>query len=738
MKIAIRKLLMVAGLLIVVTPRFCAADELQTKLADKNEIQALEVAEQGGVTYVAVTLNNPLASVPVGFSVAEPARVVFDFSNTANATGETSKKFDFGDLRGANLVQVGDRTRLVLNLLKMNSYEARIDGRRLLISLSPIGSIADSYKSAEVVAETFSAARGGDAGVLSIRDVNFRRGSDGAGRVAVDLSSSDAGINIKKEGESLIVEFLNSRVPEHLRKRSDVNDFATPVSGFSVEQSGVHARLVVVPNGLWEHNAFQSDTQFVLEVRRISEEQKRLRLGDKGRFSGEKLSLNFQDVEIRSVLQVIADFTDVNIVTSDTVQGRLTLRLKDVPWDQALSLVLQAKNLSFKRDGDVIWIATVSEIEAQQKAEALRQQLDRDLEPVHTEIFQINYHDAEQIAELIRAQIKGVTRNASTQGGGASRNVPLSASGSGWDQYTSTAYLDTGRVGLLSERGSVTADKKTNKLLVRDIAASREAIAAFIKQIDIPPRQVLIEARIVEANKTFARDLGVRLEFGDRKARSLGDGGKIGFGSSELGGGGNTFVPGLATSGLQTSAFGQMNLTLFNNSLTRFLNLELRAQETDGTIRLVSSPRILTADQAEAVIEEGTEIPYEEASSSGATSVSFKKAVLSLKVTPQITPDGRLQLDLEVNKDSRGLDTRAGPAIDTKKVKSKVSIENGGTVVIGGVYTEDDTNTTEQVPLLGDIPVLGNLFKTNSRSSDRRELLVFITPRIVSDALTLR
>ena len=731
-----------------------AQDPVQSQ-SFQNQIETVEVAKQGGVTYVAVTLKVPLSDVPPSFSVAEPPRIAFDFKSTANASSNDLQKLESGDLRSVNVVQVGDRTRLVLNLVRMNSYESSLSGRKLIIALHPAASIASSQTSAASVAESFAVAQSSDNSVRSIRDVSFKRGEDGGGRVIVDLTDPDSSINIKKEGTQVVVEFLDTSIPEHLRKKSDVIDFATPVSLMAIEQVGAHVRLAVTPNGLWEHNAYQSNNQFVLEVKRVSEEESRQRLGAEGLYKGEKLSLNFQDVEIRSVLQVIADFTDINIVTSDTVQGRLTLRLKDVPWDQALSLVLQAKSLSYKRDGDVIWVASVKEIEEQQKASALRQQLDRNLELVDTEIFQINYHDAEQIAVLIRAQFKGASTTVSTQGGGASRNVPLTASGDGWDNYNRQSVFDTGRVGLLSERGSVTADKRTNKLMVRDIATSREGIAAFIKQIDVPPRQVLIEARIVEANKTFARDLGVRLGYGDRTNRSLG-GAKLGFGSSEfvsvkpdgtIDTGANAPINSMirrvgesATSGPGSvaSAFGSMNLTLFNNSLTRFLNLELRAQETSGTIRLVSSPRILTADQAEALIEEGTEIPYEEASSSGATSVSFKKAVLSLKVTPQITPDGRLQLDLEVNKDSRGVDTRAGPAIDTKKVKSKVSIENGGTVVIGGIYTEDDTDTVEQVPLLGDIPVLGHLFKTNIKSSERRELLIFITPRIVADSLTLR
>ncbi len=419
---------------------------------------------------------------------------------------------------------------------------------------------------------------------------------------------------------------------------------------------------------------------------------------------------------MRSVLQVIADFTDFNIITSDSVQGSLTLRLKDVPWDQALDIILQAKGLDMRKNGNVIWIAPGDELAAREKLQLESKAQIGDLEPLSTESFQINYHKAKEIQAFL-----------------SSRDQPF-----------------------LSKRGAINVDERSNKLFVTDVGSRLHALRRVVQEIDVAPQQVLIEARIVEANKTFARDLGVRLGFGDRTNRSLGNGAKLGFGSSEFASvnpdgtintGDDASINSIirrvgesATSGpgAVTNSFGNLNLTLFNSSLTRFLNLELNAQETDGRIRLVSSPRVLTANQVEALIEQGTEIPYEEASSSGATSVSFKKAVLSLKVKPQITPDGRLQLSIEVNKDSRGEDTRAGPAIDTKKVKSEVLIENGGTVVIGGIYEETDTSTTQQVPLLGDIPVLGHLFKSNMKNSERREMLVFITPRIVADALTLR
>ena len=698
-------------------PVALAQDAGQTQVF-ANQIEGLEVAEQGGTVYVRLTLREPLAVPPPSFSVANPARIAFDFAGTGNALGRNLQSIEQGDLRSANIVQAGDRTRLVLNLVKMSPYEARVQGRDLIIAISPTSAQLTQNTVVTESQGNFADSRAVAASGLAVRDINFRRGTEGDGRIVVDLSSPDTGIDIRQQGGNLVVDFLKTTLPEHLRRRSDVTDFATPVTSMTAQQVGDRVRLTVASSGLWEHNAYQSDNRFVLEVKRVIEDPNKLVQGTRGQFQGEKLSLNFQNVDVRSVLQVIADFTDFNIITSDSVQGNLTLRLKDVPWDQALDIILQAKGLDMRKNGNVIWIAPGDELAAREKLQLEAKAQITDLEQLQTESFQINYHKAKEIFDFLKSK----------------------------DQT------------MLSKRGSVVVDERSNKVFVTDVGSRLQALRRLVQEIDVAPRQVLIEARIVEANKTFARDLGVRLGFGSLGTAKLGSVGQLGFGKSEFGTtSGGAFTPGTsggsvnsvgqvvtlggdAISGVGgvSNTFGQLNLTLFNNSLTRFLNLELNAQETDGRIRLVSSPRVLTANQVEALIEQGTEIPYEEASSSGATSISFKKAVLSLKVKPQITPDGRLQLTIEVNKDSRGEETRAGPAIDTKKVKSEVLIENGGTVVIGGIYEENENNTTEQVPLLGDIPVLGHLFKSNTRVSERRELLVFITPRIVSDALTLR
>ncbi len=697
-------------------PAVLAQDASQTQSFD-NRIEALEVAEQGGAIYVRLTLREPLASPPPSFSVANPARIAFDFPGTANALGRNVQTIDQGDLRSANIVQAGDRTRLVLNLTRMSPYEARVQGRDLIIALSPAAARAVQGTAVSEAAANFAAPRSNAAaaGGLAVRDINFRRGAGGEGRVVVDLSSPEAGIDIRQQGGNLVVDFLQAALPDHLRRRSDVTDFATPVTSMTAQQVGDRVRLTVTPNGLWEHNAYQSDNRFVLEVRRVAEDPTKLG-GGRSDYKGDKLSLNFQNVDVRSVLQVIADFTDFNIITSDSVQGNLTLRLKDVPWDQALDIILQAKGLDMRKNGNVIWIAPGDELAAREKLQLEAKAQIVDLEPLQTESFQINYHKAKEIFDFLKSK----------------------------DQT------------MLSKRGSVVVDERSNKVFVTDVATRLQALRRLVQEIDVAPRQVLIEARIVEANKTFARDLGVRLGVGGAFGRIVGyteDGAPVrrttlggGLGATRTMAGQVAGVVDANPAGLNlnlpagASNPGLLSMVLWNNNATRFLNLELSALETDGRGRVISSPRVLTANQVEASIEQGTEIPYQEASSSGATSVSFKKAVLSLKVKPQITPDGRLQLSIEVNKDRPLYEqTLLGvPPIETKNVKSEVLIENGGTVVIGGIYEEEESTGEDKVPVLGDVPVLGHLFKSQSKVSNRKELLVFITPRIVSDALTLR
>ncbi|WP_435750247.1 type IV pilus secretin PilQ [Thauera sp. AutoDN2] len=669
-----------------------------------NQIEGFEVAEQGGTVYVRMTLREPLSAPPPSFSVANPARIAFDFSGTGNALGRNTQSIEQGDLRSANIVQVGDRTRVVLNLVKMSPYEARVQGRDLIIAISPAA--AQAVRSTVVSASqaNFGGSSSALAGGLAVRDINFRRGTEGEGRVIVDLSTSDAGIDIRRQGANLVVDFLKTSLPEHLRRRSDVTDFATPVSAMTAQQVGDRVRLTVSPNGLWEHNAYQSENRFVLEVKRVVEDPTKLGRG-RNEFQGEKLSLNFQDVDVRSVLQVIADFTDFNIITSDSVQGNVTLRLKDVPWDQALDIILNAKQLGYRKSGNVIWVAPDVELRERDKAELEASALRADLEPLQTENIQINYHKSKDVAALLESNTDSTK-------------------------------------GFLSKRGKVSFDERSNMVFVTDISSRLEAARRLVQEIDRAPQQVLIEARVVEASKTFSRDLGVRLGFGKQRPWRTNDGkAQIGFGSSTFG----QFTPEAAQSGtgFQPEGYGSFALSIFNSGVTRFLNLELQALESDGRGRVVSSPRVLTANQGNATIKQGAKVPIRDCSGTGADrecDVKYVDALLKLDVVPSITPDGRVQLTVRINKDRPDFSFTVDgvPLIETKEAVTTITVENGGTVLLGGVYEEVTTEGVDRVPVLGEVPVIGALFRTKSAVADRKELLVFITPRLVSDSLTLR
>ena len=687
-------------------------------------IQSITSTIQGGVEMVRIDLSEPLAAVPAGFVVQSPARVALDFPGVANGLERSTVELNQGNLRAANVAQTADRTRVVLNLNRPTAYRAELQGRSVLVSLDPVPAAALPV-SANPATQVFSEPRNDAA--LPLRDIDFRRGVDNAGRVVVDLVNNQVGVDIKQQGSNLVVEFLKTSLPEGLRRRLDVTDFGTPVQTISTVQSGDRVRMVIEPKGLWEHSAYQSDNQLVVEVRQQKVNTDKLTQGPG--YRGEKLSLNFQNIDVRSLLQVIADFTNFNIVTSDTVQGNLTLRLKDVPWDQALDIILQAKSLGMKRSGNVLQIAPKEELAAKEKAELEAQAAIRNLEPLRTQSFQLNYTKAADIA----AQLSSSTGGGS---GGSSSNE--------------------GR--LLSSRGNVIAEPRTNQIFVSDIPSRLEQIQEMIAKLDVPMRQVLIEARIVEASDTFGKSLGVKLGSADMRGIRGGDAGYSVGGGNRLALGGNYNAIGATTgafeaSGLNTSSSQFLNLpalglagqspanfaiSLFSSAANRFLNLELSALEADGKGKVVSSPRVVTADQIKAVIEQGTEFAYQQATSSGATSVAFRKAVLKLEVTPQITPEGNIILDLDVNKDSPGGVVAGAMSINTKRVKTQVLVENGGTVVIGGIFELTETEQENKVPFLGDIPAVGNLFKQRTRQADKQEMLVFITPKMISDHGSVR
>ena len=679
----------------------------------QNSIEAVSASQQGADLVVKLTLSQPLAAAPASFSVSNPPRVAFDFPGTSNALGTNSKTFNEGDLRSVNLVQVANRTRVVLNLKHLRQTSTRLDGKDIYISVSGANADTAVKPTAEKTATSFSEAKQA-SDQASVRDINFRRGKNGEGRVVVDLSDSNVGIDIKQQGTNLVVEFQKASLPDALRRKLDVNDFATPITSINTVTQGGNVRMVITPKGLWEHNAYQSDNQFVVEVKQVFEDPNKLVQGSRKGYQGERLSLNFQNIDVRAVLQVIADFTDFNIITSDTVGGSLTLRLKDVPWDQALDIILQSKGLDMRKNGNVIWIAPRDELSAKEKLELESRMQITDLEPVRTEVFQLNYHKAKSVFDFLKNKDQTV----------------------------------------LSKRGSVIVDERTNKLFVTDSPSRLEDVRKLIQEIDLPARQVMIEARIVEAEDNFTKNLGARLGYNQYQPNQVfNDGAKVlfggglavsGFQTGQISTTPNFFTNSLSTnlpaSNITGKQAGQFSFVLFNNAATRFLNLEVSALEADGKGKIISSPRVVTADQVEALIEQGVEIPYQQATSSGATSISFRKANLALKVKPQITPDGRVNLTVDVNKDSPNtqIATGAGVAIDTKHVKTEVLVDNGGTVVIGGIYTQDERSITTRIPVLGDMPYVGFLFKHNEKKDNKTELLVFITPKIISQELSMR
>ena len=687
------------------------AASAQTAGADPgNAIERVDATQTSTGVVVSIEMKNPVQGVPASFSVANPARVALDMPATVNGLGKNMVEFNQGDVRSVNVVQSGGRSRVVLNLKRPLTHTVSVEGKRVLIAL---GGAADT--------STFRPAPGADAttmaqaspsgaapvtagpsaftGSRTLRGIDFRRGAENEGRVVVDLSDPNTNVDIRQQGNSVIVDFQNTTLPDTLKRRLDVSDFATPVAQVTASQQGNNARLVVEPRGVWEHNAYQSDTRFVLEVRPVREDPTRLFQGTRQGYQGERLSLNFQNVDVRSLLQVIADFTNLNIITSDSVGGTITLRLKDVPWDQALDIILQSKGLDMRKNGNVILVAPRDEIATKEKLELEARNQISELEPLRSEAFVVNYQKAEEVRKL----------------------------------------LSDDKQRLLSKRGSVVVDPRTNQIFVQDTTARLEDVRKLLQRIDIPVPQVLIEARIVEADDKFSRNLGVRFGYG-RVTNEVAVGGQNVLptlpGAGGTSGGVsviNSNYVNLPAAGIAGFNPGSFNLTLFNSALTRLINLELNALEADGRGKIISSPRVVTADKVKAIIEQGTEIPYQQSTSSGATSVAFRKAVLKLEVTPQITPEGAIFLDVKVNKDSRGQETTAGPAIDTKNVETQVLVENGGTVVLGGIYEQQDRTTITKIPFFGDLPVVGNLFKNTAQVSDRTELIIFITPRVISE-----
>ena len=665
-------------------------------------------AMPGDKARIQLMFSEPV-SKPHSFATDDPARIVIDFAGVQNRLTERTRQVNVGMTRSISAVEAGDRTRMVINLLQKVPYTITQDGNQMLITI-------DSGRQ-----RTASKASASGADTV-ITDVDFRRGENGEARVIVKLNNEDAAMDVRQERGNIVVDLANVTLPEKLNRRLDVMDFATPVHFIDTESSANATKLTLTTEGQYEHLAYQSENTLVVEVKPLPDEPQAGR-SDKFGYTGEKLSLNFQNIEVRAVLQLLADFTGMNLVTSDTVKGNLTLRLKNVPWDQALDIILKSKGLGMRQSGNVMMVAPAAEIAAREKQELEAQKQLVELEPLYTEIVEIKFAKATDLATLLSS------RSSARSGGGASGN----------------------QRGFLSPRGNITIDQRTNSLLIRDTAESLEEMRQVIDQLDKPVRQVLIESRIVIANNDFNKELGVR--FGattenDSKLGKLATSGSL-ESTDTLLGNASSLDPGTprntqARPGLDdrlnvnlpvANASGTIGLALAKLPFGMILDLELSAMQAEGRGEVISSPRVITANQKQATIEQGTEIPYQEATSSGATNVSFKEAVLKLDVTPQITPDDRIVMDLEVSKDEVGEVFLGVPSIDTRSVATQVLVSNGETVVLGGIYEQSKNDNVERVPFFGDLPYVGFLFKNEFREDRKRELLVFVTPKIVKEGL---
>jgi type IV pilus assembly protein PilQ len=645
-----------------------------------NTLQAVDFAAlPGNKAQITLTLSNT-APAPLSFTIDNPARIALDFPNTSNGLTERSQPIGIGMAESMTVVEAQGRTRVVVNLIDMVPYEAHAEGNSIILTVQSAGSEQSAAQAA------VSSAAGGATDRLD--NIDFRRGEDGQGRVIVSLSNPSIPVDMQQEGDKIVLDFYRAELPQELERRLDVLDFATPVKTIDTYTKGSNVHMVITPMGEYDYIAYQSDNQFTVEVKALTREEVEERKKDEFGYSGERLSLNFQDIEVRSVLQLIADFTGINVVVSDTVGGSLTLRLKNVPWDQALDIILKTKGLAMRQTGNVMLIAPSEEIAAREKLELESQKQIEELEPLYSEFMQINYAKADVIATLLK--------NPETS--------------------------------LLSERGTVTTDDRTNTLLVQDTAGKLVEIRKLVARLDIPVRQVLIESRIVVANNDFSRDLGVK--FGMSKRSTFDNNDKFYSVSGSQGDGLLVDLPVPSTSGIGL-ALGKVDGSFL-------LDLELSAMEAEGQGEVISNPRVLTSNQKAAYIETGTEIPYQESTSSGATSTSFKKAVLSLQVTPQITPDDRIFLDLIVNKDSVGEETSDGiPTIDTNEIGTQVLVDNGETLVLGGVYEHENRKTVNRVPFFGELPLVDWMFKSTLRTNNKAELLIFVTPKIVKEDLRI-
>ena len=729
-----------------------------------NAVESVETTTlPNGKVMVRVNLKSPLVVTPAGFTVGNPPRIAMDLPDTGNAMGKNTMDANLGPLNSVNIVQAGTRTRLVLNLNKAASYETQIVGKTLLVSLGDVGVSATPVNATP----RFSEAVPGDAR-HSIRDVDFRRGDAGEARIVTTLSDSQTGINIRQQANGLVVDFIGTDIPKALQRRLDVADFGTPVQIVESYTLGGNTRMVIQPKGGWEYSAYQTDNNFIVEVKPSTDAQKKTADG-KTKYVGEKLSLNFQNVEVRSVLQVIADFTGMNIIASDTVTGNLTLRLKDVPWDQALDLIMQTKGLDKRQNGNVVWIAPKDELLTKEKLEYESKSQIVDLEPMVTEYISMNYMRADEAQSMLYGNAAGAFLNS------AGGSVNCSAQAQGLGAAVAAQSSQQGKESdqkILTKRGRATYELKTNTLIVTDTARKILEIRELLTRLDVPARQVMIEARVVVADSPWSRDLGVKLGLTAINRTGRYQSGIAGnqneasaitqgfFPQSPTKGSvpnptatdpfARTDVP-VAFTGTNMVNFpagagaAQIGLSLLDAATGNLLSLELSALEADNRGKVVSNPRVMTSNQKPAVILNGTQLPYiTPGTANSPATVTFKDVFLCLLVDPQILNNDSLIMTVEVQKDavdSNNSVTLSGavyPAVATKRVKTQVRVNNGETLVLGGIFDQNELNNVSKVPFLGDLPVLGNLFKTSHKQNNKTELIIFLTPRIIDERLSLR
>lgn len=707
---------------------FGLANAAATTTAPENVIQDVQFATlPGNRLQISLKLSKQ-AVEPLSFTIDNPARIAFDFADTGSTLTKRPQPIGIGIAQSITTVSTKSKTRVILNLTEVVPYQVTTQGNNVLITLD-----SESTGAAFAASNTGAATSTGNSPRFTdkprgIESIDFRRGEEGEGRVVINLTEANIPMDISEEFGKVIVKFLGIKLPDELRQTLDVLDFATPVKSVSSFEENDNVRIEIEPvSSNYEHVAYQANNLFTIELKPISVEELEEVKKEKFGYTGERLSLNFQDIPVRAVLQLIADFTSLNVVVSDSVDGNLTLRLKNVPWDQALDIILKAKGLSKRESGTVMMIAPSEEIAAQEKIDLEAQQSITELAPIRSAFFTINFAKVTELAAL------------------------FSGIGGGGEGAEGT----TGSTGILSPRGSAIVDERTNTLIIKDTEEVISEIRRTLKKLDIPIRQVMISSRIVIATDDFTKELGSR--FGVSAAESISDG--FGVTTGTFRGADSLATSGLnnlATSGVAepfqmptgVAAADRLNVNLGTTSPagslafavlagSTLIDLEISALQAENKGEVISSPRVVTADRHQARIEQGVEIPYLSASSSGATQVEFKKAVLSIEVTPQITPDDRVIMDLSVNNDTVG-DVFAGiPSIDTREVTTQVLVNNGDTVVLGGIYEQVTRDEIDKVPFLGDLPLIGYFFRHTLESDERRELLIFVTPKILKDSLSL-